>query len=97
MGKNVTTVEKGAFNNCGKLTTIVTNEKLQIIEADAFTKCPKLRIFNIKSKKLKKIDKKAFSGVKFKKIKVSVKKKYYSKVSMMLINAGFKKSNIKKV
>jgi len=96
LGKNVTTIEAGAFNNCSKLTTIVINSNVTVLKAGMFKKCKKLTTIKIKSKKINKIEKKAFDGTTVKKLNVYVLKKMYKKYSPMLIKAKIKKANIKK-
>lgn len=93
LGKNITVIEKGAFNNCKKLTTLISNKNLKTVEAGAFKKCPKFKTFKIKSGKLSVFGKSAGA----KKLNVFVLKKCYKKYSKMLIKAGIKKSNIKKL
>jgi len=95
LGKNVKTIESQAFINCKKLISLKTNENLQEIQADAFIKCPKFRTLIFKSKKMKTLSSKAFSGTKLSRLKVQIPKKMKKKYSKMLIKAKIKKSNIK--
>lgn len=97
IGKNITAIDPGAFNNCSKLTTLVINSNIKELKAGTIKKCKKLKVLKIKSKKLSSVDKKAFSGCKVKNLKVYVNKKIYKKISPKIIKAGIKKTNILKL
>jgi len=78
--------------------------KVVSVKAGAFSGCKKLKTIKIKSKYLKKFDKKAFKGLKksqIKKIKVKVTKKMskkdFKKLKKALKKAGIKAKNIKRV
>ena len=96
LGKNVTEIEKGAFDNCPKLTTLVVNSNIKTVKGSITKDCPKLKVIKIKSTKLKAFDKNALAGCNVKKMKVYVNKKIYKKVLPKLVKAGFKKANIKR-
>ena len=97
LGKNVTTVEAGAFNNCSRLKTVIFDSGVKELKANIFIKCKKLKTVKFKAKKTVKVDKKAFSGLNLKTLKVYVTKKAQKKTTKYLISAGIKKSNIKKM
>ena len=62
IGSNVTSIADDAFSGCTALESVTGGAKLQTIGANAFANCPKLKVFNISSKSLKKIGASAFSG-----------------------------------
>lgn len=97
LGKNITAIDPGAFNNCSKLTTLVINSNIKELKTGTIKKCKKLKVLKIKSKKLSSVDKKAFSGCKVKTLKVYVNKKVFKKISPKIIKAGIKKTNILKL
>ena len=79
---NVTSIGKKAFKGCKKLKKVTIGSNVKTILANAFAKCKKLKKVTIKSKKLKKVAKGSFKGVKKScKIKVpKAKKKAYKKM-----------------
>ena len=86
----VTGIAKSAFKNCKKLTSITIGSNVTYIGAYAFYKNSNLKKVTIKTKKLTKIQKKAFYGLP-RKVTVkfpSVKKQQYKK---LLKNAGLGK------
>ena len=97
LGKNITSIDAGAINNCKKLTTLNINSNIKKLDAGIIKKCKKLKIVKIKSKKLSSVDKKAFSGCKVKILKVYINKKVFKKISPKIMKIGIKKSNILKL
>ena len=86
----VTGIAKNAFKNCKKLTSVTIGSNVTYIGACAFYKDSNLKKVTIKTKKLTKIQKKAFYGLP-RKVTVkfpSVKKQQYKK---LLKNAGLGK------
>nr|MCR5419300.1 leucine-rich repeat protein [Lachnospiraceae bacterium] len=95
IGSNVTTIGANAFKSCGKLTSVTIPAKVTHIGKNAFNGCKSLKTITIKTKSLKKIGKKAFSGIKggakFKLPKLNAaKKRSYKK---MIKGSGAPKSS----
>ncbi|MEY8427500.1 leucine-rich repeat domain-containing protein [Lachnospiraceae bacterium 46-15] len=59
----VTSVGKGAFQNCKKLKSVVIGKNVTSIGAKAFSGCKVLKKITIKSAKLKKVGKNAFKRI----------------------------------
>lgn len=75
MGKNVTTIGARAFKNCKAMASVTLGTKVTTIDKEAFRGCSKLKTITIKSKKLKKVGKNVFKGIKSNaKIKVPASK-----------------------
>ena len=82
VGQNVLSIGNQAFAKCSKLTKVVIGKNVKTIGKKAFYKCSKLKQITIKGKKLKKVGKKAITGI-YKKAIIKVpaaKKKYYKKL-----------------
>lgn len=88
----ITSIAKKAFKNNNRIKSVIIGKNVTTIGSKAFYNCKKLSKVFIKSKKLKKIGKKAFSRKGGKKIKVSVPKKMKKKYIKL-----FKKAKIKKI
>ena len=85
IGANVQTIDNYAFSGCTYLESVTGGAGLKSIGKRAFEKCPKLKVFNIASKTLKKIGPYAFSGDKaFKTLQV--------RKTTKLTKSGVKKS-----
>ena len=82
IGNNVKTIGTKAFYGMKKLQTVVIGKNVTTIKSQAFGNLPKLKKVTVKSKKLKKVHKKAFKPVKHKfTIKVpKAKKAKYKKL-----------------
>ena len=74
IGNNVKTIKKKAFYNARNLKKITIGANVATIERQAFGSLPKLEKIIVKSKKLKKVHKKAFSPLK-RKLVIKVYKK----------------------
>lgn len=92
IGNNVTVIEAQAFANCKKLKSVTIGSNVTTIGAKAFYGDKALKKITIKSKKLKKVGKKAVKGIHKKAvIKVpSSKLKAYKK--LFKSKTGFKKT-----
>lgn len=64
IGKNLMVIEKKAFYKCTALKSITIPEKVVSIGDQAFYGCKKLQKMNLKTKRLKKVGKKAIKGIK---------------------------------
>lgn len=62
IGSNVASIEDDTFAGCPELVSVTGGAGLKTIGSRAFEKCPKLKVFSISSKSLKKIGAYAFSG-----------------------------------
>ena len=93
IGNNVVRIGNSAFAKARKLSKVTLGKKIKRIDAKAFYQCKQLKNSVIKSKKLTKIGKKAFTKMhKQSKIKVpGSKKKLYRR---LLKKSGLKKINI---
>lgn len=86
----VTEIANNAYKGCGRLKKITVGKNVIKIGKNAFAGCGKLRNIVIKSKVLKKVGKKALSGINSRAVVKVPKKKY--KVYMKL----FKKAGMPK-
>ncbi len=59
----VVEIAKNACKGCKKLKKVTIGAEVKVIGSNAFAKCKKLKTIVIKSKKLKKVGKKAFAGI----------------------------------
>ena len=91
----VTAVNANAYKECDKLTKVTIGKNVTKINKNAFKDCGSLKTIIIKTKKLKKVGKDAFSGIN-KKAKFTVPKKKYSKYKKMIKKSGAPK-NVKYV
>ena len=62
IGSNVTSISDNALSGCTRLESVTGGAGLKTIGSKAFANCPNLKVFNISSRKLKKIGAFAFSG-----------------------------------
>ncbi|WP_029322560.1 leucine-rich repeat protein [Butyrivibrio sp. AE3004] len=89
----VTAIEKNAFKNNAKVTTLEIGENVEKIDKSAFFNCPKLKTIRFKSRVLNTIGKDAFNKIP-KKTKVycpdKTFKKKYKKLLKKKISAGTK-------
>ena len=79
----VTKIAKNAFNNNRKIKKVIIGKNIISIGKRAFANCKKLKLVNIKSKKIVRIGKKAFYKGKRTKVKFKLpkgKKKLYKKL-----------------
>lgn len=86
----VTDIGSEAFKNCKQLNSISIGKNLKVLGKNIFQGCKKLKTIVIKSTKLKKVNKKAFSGTSHK-IMIKVPKKKLSAYRKMFKNTGNKK------
>lgn len=92
-GAGIKTIGKSAFRNCKALTGIKLGASLQTIRESAFAGCKKLKSISIASKKLKKVEKKAFNGISAKaEIKVPAAKLKAYKRLLTKKSVGYKSS-----
>jgi len=93
IGNNVVRVGNRAFAKAKKLSKVTLGKKIKRIDAKAFYQCPQLKDSVIKSKKLTRVGKKAFSKIhKRGRIRVpGSKQKRYRK---LLKKSGLKRTNI---
>ncbi len=59
----VVEIAKNACKGCKNLKKVTIGTEVKVIGSNAFAKCKKLKTIVIKSKKLKKVGKKAFAGI----------------------------------
>ncbi len=85
----VTVIEKEAFRNHKKLKKVTIGRNITTIRAKAFYGCKKLKKVVIKSTKLKKIEKGAFSKIS-KKAVFSIAKKKRKKYKTLLRKSGLR-------
>ena len=71
IGNKVTVIGKNAFKNCSKLETVVIGKAVKTISSKAFIGDNKIKKITFKGKKLKTVNKNAFS----KKVKKNIKSK----------------------
>ena len=79
----VTKIAKNAFKNNRKIKEVIIGKNISSIGKRAFANCKKLKLVNIKSKKIVRIGKKAFYKGKRTKVKFKLpkgKKKLYKKL-----------------
>ncbi len=96
IGKNVTEIGKGAFQNCTKLRTVdVKSTSLKKIGANAFYGDKKLTKVTLKTTKLKTVGKNALKNTS-KKLTVKVPQKQVSKYRKIFKNKGNKTVSVKK-
>lgn len=62
IGSNVSFINDNALLGCPELESVTGGKGLKTIGAKVFANCPKLKVFNISSKTLKKIGANAFEG-----------------------------------
>ena len=71
IGKNVTVIGVGAFQDCKALTKITIPANVQVIDRNVFAHDSNLKTITVKSKKITQVGTKAFKGINRKaKIKV---------------------------
>lgn len=87
----ITAIGNSAFKNCRKVTKVTIGKNVTAIGKKAFYKCAKIKTITIKSTKLKKVGKKAFSGISSK-AKIKVPKKKVKSYKKILKNKGQKSS-----
>lgn len=94
LDKNLTTIAEGAFRNCKKLKSVTIPKNVTSIGKNTFAGCSKLKTVYVKTTKLKKIGKNAFSNInskaKFKLSGNSKKKKAVKK--LFTKSVGIKKT-----
>ena len=76
-----------ALKKCKKIKSVTIGSNISKIEKYAFAGCNKLKSINIKSDKLKKIEKKSFTKIKGK-VKVKAVKRKLAGYRKMLHKAG---------
>lgn len=87
----VTTISKNAFKGCKKLKTVVIGKNIHTIKTGAFNGCSKVKKITVKSKVLKKVEKKALKGIHAK-CKIKVPKKKLKSYKKLLKGKGQKKT-----
>lgn len=87
----VTEIANKAFSGCGKLKKVTIGANVTAIGQKAFYKCKKLKTITVKSKKLKKVGRKALSGI-HKSAKIKVPKAKLKKYKKLFKNKGQKKT-----
>ena len=80
IGNKVTVIGKNAFKKCSKLETVVIGKAVKTISSKAFLEDNKIKKITFKGKKLKTVNKNAFSkkakkNIKYKKTKLNGNKK----------------------
>ena len=81
IGDNVKVIGTKAFYGMKKVQTIIIGKNVTTIKSQAFGNLPKLKKVTVKTKKLKKVDKKVFKPIKHKfTIKVPKSKKQSTKI-----------------
>ena len=90
----VTVIEKEAFRDHQNLKKVTIGKNITTIRSKAFYGCGKLKKVIIKSAKLKKIEKGAFSKIS-KDVVFSISKKKSKKYKKLLKKSGLKKMKIK--
>ena len=94
LGANVVNIAANSFSGCPELVSVTGGAGLVSIDARSFEKCPKLKIFNITSKKLRKIGPYAFYADKALKT-LNVKKT--TKLTKSGVKNSLKGSSVKTV
>ena len=94
IGSNVTTIADKAFANCPELISVTGGARLVSVGARAFEKCPKLKVFSISSKSLKKIGAYAFNADK---ALTTLQLKKTTKLSKSGVKKSLKGSSVKTV
>ncbi len=92
----VTSIGKGAFQNCKKLKSVVVGKNVTSIGAKAFSGCKALKKITIKSAKLKKVGKNAFKGIHAKAVIKTPKAKLKAYKKLMKKKGQGKKVRITK-
>lgn len=90
-GKNVKKIGDNAFAYCTNLNGVITGKNLTNVGKKVFYKCKKLDSITFKSKKIKKIGKKTFSGI-YKKATIYLPASKAVKYQKLLQKAGLKKN-----
>jgi len=90
-GKNVKKIGDNAFAYCTNLNGVITGKNLTSMGKKVFYKCKKLDSITFKSKKLKKIGKKTFSGI-YKSATIYVPASEEVKYQKLFYKAGLKKN-----
>ena len=92
----VTSIGKGAFQNCKKLKSVVVGKNVTSIGAKAFSGCKALKKITIKSAKLKKVGKIACKGIHAKAVIKTPKAKLKAYKKLMKKKGQGKKVRITK-
>ena len=92
----VTSIGKGAFQNCKKLKIVLVGKNVTSIGAKAFSGCKALKKITIKSAKLKKVGKNAFKGIHAKAVIKTPKAKLKAYKKLMKKKGQGKKVRITK-
>jgi hypothetical protein len=91
---SVTYIDASVFSGCKNLTSITIGNNFTELYKKAFYGCKKLKNIVIKSTKVKKVNKKAFSGTS-QKITIKVPKKKLKAYTKLFKNKGNKKVVVK--